>query len=95
MKIKLPLVIRLAALFLITLLFGLVGRTLVTNWQISQQIDQQIVDQRNPVLNKKLLHQVAKEIKSFPDNIIKEEKLPESFKIEKEKESPEQAGEKD
>ena len=65
MKIINSLLIRLTALFFIAAIFGLVGRTIVTSWQKSKEIDQQIVDQRNPVLNKKLINQTVKKINSF------------------------------
>ncbi len=84
MKIKNSTIIRIFSLFLISVVVGLVGRMLVNSWQISQEIDQKIVEQRNPVLNKKSVRQTAGEIKKFQSLGLTKDELPDNLEINQE-----------
>lgn len=69
-KIRLSLIIRLLALSVICGIIGASSKILISSWQVSQSIDQETVDQRNPVLNKKLINKAVKKINLFKsDNL--------------------------
>lgn len=87
MKIKDSLIIRILSLVAIGAIIGLVGRTLITSWQASQEISQEIVDQHNPVLNKKIVNEVVSEIKSFQSRGLPNEEFPNSLEIKQENET--------
>ena len=84
MKIKNSTIIRIFSLFLISAVLGLVGRTLINSWQISEEIDQEIVEQHNPVLNKKSVSQTAEDIRKFQSHGLTKDELPDNLEINQE-----------
>ena len=66
-KLKKTLLIRLAALVFSILLLSLCLRVLITSWQTSQAINEEILAQQNPTLQKALILQAVETVQSFAD----------------------------
>lgn len=74
-KISETFIISIVFIFALGFLFIFSGYTIINSWQTSQNINEQIVQQKNPVLNKNKVDQAVTTINSFENSGIEKEKI--------------------